>query len=344
MPDRCTHALGFDQEAAQADTEPSSDAGHATDMPPGSSSCYAWAGHADFHRQRATLTVPGLDLALGSITPATAARCVASTLLLIPLRGERNITVDGRRLPWGAAQGCLFLPAGTRVAPGSGGDLEFLRLQLDLRLLEAAARAMRAPYDPCQSIDLQTRHARVLPLAVGGALLVDLVRQIGALIDLYDHDAQLLQQLGLRDFIYRHLVLLFRPDWLAGAAASAPKPHKRRAVDRVCDLLQQDLGRAATLTEMAAHAHMSVRTLQYAFQSRFGMSPLDWLREQRLALARSRLLQGDHAGITALAQDCGFGSASRFAAAYRQRYGETPSATAASARFAQSASLVAQPV
>jgi AraC-like DNA-binding protein len=257
-------------------------------------------------------------------------------------QGERSIDVDGRQMCWGERLGSLYLPAGTPLTPGTGRALDFLWLPLDLSLLITVARAMR-PDIPSQRLDLQTRRARVLPLDVGGIPLRKLVRHVTALGRLYGQDAQLLQALGLRELIYRHLVLLFRPDWLlASTPSGAPMAHKRRAVDRVCDLLLQDLSRTTSLADMAAHAHMSVRSLQYAFQSRFGMSPLDWLRGQRLALARDRLLHGEHAGITHLAHACGFGSASRFAATYRQRYGEAPSATAL--RFAQSAPDPAQAV
>ena len=78
-----------------------------------------------------------------------------------------------------------------------------------------------------------------------------------------------------------------------------------------------------------AHAVGSpVRSLQRAFQETFGRSPMQYLRDLRLDMARQMLLAHPNAGVTQIALDCGFNHLGKFAAAYRDRFGEPPSATA----------------
>nr|WP_255593642.1 helix-turn-helix domain-containing protein [Acidovorax sp. sic0104] len=85
-----------------------------------------------------------------------------------------------------------------------------------------------------------------------------------------------------------------------------------------------DPGARFTISGLAELGGLSVRALQYAFQSRFGQSPMQWLRDQRLDHARRLLLQGTSQSIARIALDCGFATASSFSAFYRARYGESP--------------------
>jgi AraC-like DNA-binding protein len=101
------------------------------------------------------------------------------------------------------------------------------------------------------------------------------------------------------------------------------------AVRRVVDAVQADPGHPFTLTEMAATAMVSVRTLQEAFRRHLGVSPREYLRRVRLDRAHRELLAADPAAMTVgrVAQRWGFAHTGRFAAAYRARYGLAPSDT-----------------
>ena len=58
------------------------------------------------------------------------------------------------------------------------------------------------------------------------------------------------------------------------------------------------------------------------------LTPRAFLRRCRLELARRRLLEaGEGETVSSVALDCGFGHFGDFAAAYKARFGETPSAT-----------------
>lgn len=83
-----------------------------------------------------------------------------------------------------------------------------------------------------------------------------------------------------------------------------------------------------TMDELARALGISLRTLQHGFRRSRGLSPSQFLRACRLELAHRRLLTPDPGtSVTAVALDCGFGHLGDFAAAYKARYTESPSAT-----------------
>ncbi|MFF2488425.1 helix-turn-helix domain-containing protein [Microbacterium sp. NPDC058062] len=98
----------------------------------------------------------------------------------------------------------------------------------------------------------------------------------------------------------------------------------RRAVAYIDEHLDQPVSVAA----IAGAARMSVRGLQVLFQRELGVSPLRYLRQQRLAAARADLLAAAEPGVVAvIGRRWGFAHPSRFAAEYHAAYDEYPAAT-----------------
>lgn len=63
-----------------------------------------------------------------------------------------------------------------------------------------------------------------------------------------------------------------------------------------------------TVEQMAARAVMSPRTFARRFRTTFGITPYQWLLQQRIVMARRLLETGDEP-IERIAESCGFGSA-----------------------------------
>lgn len=111
--------------------------------------------------------------------------------------------------------------------------------------------------------------------------------------------------------------------------ASCPDPGARpvarpRSIGRVVDAIRDDPARAWAAADMAALAGTSVRRLQEGFREWVGCSPTEHLVGVRLQRARADL-ENDGLSVSDVAARWGFSSASRFAAAYRRRYGCSPS-------------------
>jgi|APTNR8051073442_1049403.scaffolds.fasta_scaffold02589_5 AraC-like DNA-binding protein len=80
--------------------------------------------------------------------------------------------------------------------------------------------------------------------------------------------------------------------------------------------------------DMAAVAGASVRTVQMLFRRRRQCTPMGAVTRRRLEMARRRLATpSDSTTVTDVAAACGFFHFGRFAAAYRQAFGERPSET-----------------
>jgi AraC family transcriptional regulator len=99
---------------------------------------------------------------------------------------------------------------------------------------------------------------------------------------------------------------------------------RSRLADRVKVLLASDLSRRWTLAEIAAEIGGSPVYLTQVFQQVEGI-PL-YRYHLRLRLARALDLIARYDDLSALAAELGFSSHSHFAAAFRQAYGQSPTA------------------
>lgn len=93
--------------------------------------------------------------------------------------------------------------------------------------------------------------------------------------------------------------------------------------------IEQHLGDPICLEDLCEVSSVSLRTLQAAFRSHTGVSPMVYVRLRRLNEARRMLLAGDTSttSVTDVALNCGFTHLARFAGYYKDLFGESPSAT-----------------
>jgi AraC-like DNA-binding protein len=83
---------------------------------------------------------------------------------------------------------------------------------------------------------------------------------------------------------------------------------------------------APTLSELAAEACVSVRTLSKSFQEYRGCTPMDALKEHRLQRVRAELLAaGPGETVSSVARRWGYANLGLFAGNYKKRFGEGPS-------------------
>ena len=112
-------------------------------------------------------------------------------------------------------------------------------------------------------------------------------------------------------------------------------PPLPRDVKKAVALLEADPGRKKRVDELAAECGVARRTLEKHFRRFVGRSPSQVKRELLLERVRRELLRASpEATTTEIAVRCGIGHLGRFAAAYRERYGESPSTTLQGRRWA----------
>lgn len=131
----------------------------------------------------------------------------------------------------------------------------------------------------------------------------------------------------LEEMIGLHLLTLWRQQ-----LESPHEPTVHRLVPRHVLLAEQFMRdharQAPTLSELAQSAGVSVRTLNAAFRTYRGATPMQALRKVRLNGVRAELLvAGAHTRVRDVAEAWGYANLGMFAASYRHRFGEPPSAT-----------------
>jgi AraC-like DNA-binding protein len=106
------------------------------------------------------------------------------------------------------------------------------------------------------------------------------------------------------------------------------------------EYIVENLDHALTLSELAANAGTSVRTLTRAFRRRFATSPQQFIRDRRLEAANRALLIAEtgEVTVTEIAMHFGFWHLGRFSTSYRTVFGESPSSTLGNERTTHSRS------
>ncbi len=89
------------------------------------------------------------------------------------------------------------------------------------------------------------------------------------------------------------------------------------------DLMRERLADPPYLTALARLVGTNQTTLNHAFQRHFGMTVFEYLREERLALAKRMLREGDQA-VKVIALEVGYANSRDFSRAFKARLGITP--------------------
>jgi AraC-like DNA-binding protein len=255
----------------------------------------AGGGHdAAMFRQRLAAT-DVMMLRYGNGVTIDAGRPVGLSLLQVPLTGSYSVQRGNRALvvPTRTAH---LLPAGAPLVMEWSTDCLLLVMRLD------------------PSIDV--RHDRLAALddsSLGAYLDFILAELVGGTL-LADHALARATETMLKALLDAR----FGAD---GASTLPPEVRRAQAL-----LLADSSG---DLTDLARQTGSSPRTLYRRFQTSHGLSPRAWQRRDRLERARSALeaASAQETSVTAIALEHGFSHLGRFARAYRDAFGESPSAT-----------------
>ncbi len=133
----------------------------------------------------------------------------------------------------------------------------------------------------------------------------------------------------LEEFLMSSLLMIQPSTYREQLTRSAAAPG-RRAVRQALDFMERHLSEPLTMTDIATHVGVSVRSIQQGFRDERGVTPMAWLRDRRLERVREELTDadtGDGVTVTAVAERWGFSHLGSFAAFYKKRWGESPSQT-----------------
>jgi len=122
-------------------------------------------------------------------------------------------------------------------------------------------------------------------------------------------------------------LLMGQPNNYLDRLRAPVRPAAPYYVRRAEEYIAANAARAVTMSELSQVTGVSTRAIQTGFRRFRQTTPMTHLREVRLARVREELLGGGCRTVTDVAMRWGFSSLGRFAAAYREAYGEPPSQT-----------------
>jgi len=247
-------------------------------------------------------------------------------LLQLPLRGGALVSTSARDIATapGVVASLLSPTMPTRMVWQN--DCAQLILLVERKLVEQRAAALAGgavravEFDPV--IDLAAPAAQALQAQMLG--LVNLAERLGSKRPLSSTATANWREALLDGLLagQRH-GLSQAMQTFAGESQALPQ-----ALRRARDCLAAHAADALDLVQLAGAAGIGIRALQLGFQRHFGMSISQMLLDLRLAELNARLAAADpDARIIDIGFDLGFTHVSRMAGAYRQKFGETPSAT-----------------
>lgn len=247
-------------------------------------------------------------------------------LVQMPLAGEAAVWHQNEQHLSTAGQATVISPQDA-VRMEWSGDCDQFMLRIDRQRLMHVATALNGT-ETAAALRLAPR----LDLRRGsGAHWWQLMHYLAALLQPGgEHPSSGLHTAMLEDHV---LAMLLRVAWapatVSRAPASATLPRLRQLEDHIEAHLDQPL----TLADLARAVNSSVRLVQQLFARERGTTPMAHIRRLRLERVRHDLLHpGPDTRVLQTAARWGFEHPSRFAAAYQQAYGESPSATLARSR------------
>ncbi|WP_158299227.1 AraC family transcriptional regulator [Paenibacillus antri] len=115
----------------------------------------------------------------------------------------------------------------------------------------------------------------------------------------------------------------FLVSMLEQEAADAPAPDLPAPLRKATRLMKERFREPLGLEEIAAHSGVSAAYLCRLFQSRLGVSPLEYMRRRRVEAAVTLLRRTDES-VSRIGELCGFESPSYFGKVFRQYLGLSP--------------------
>jgi AraC-like DNA-binding protein len=247
--------------------------------------------------------------------------------LLAPRRG--GLATDNGGFHLDAPAGCMIVPRRGRRRTRVGPEFEGLAV-----LFPANRLRQRAIANPADGRALAAR------LGDGGALAGPQAALLGETLSFLAGQFDAADTLATSGRALRSVAALLSDMLLdcfqAGtepAAGKVPRMPGPAQVRRAEEAIRARLGEDFSVRALAAELGIGTRALELAFLRHRGITPREALAHSRLDAAHSRLRSaGPAETVTSIAMACGVTHLGRFAARYRERFGELPSDTLQHAR------------
>lgn len=248
-------------------------------------------------------------------------------LIQVPLAGRAWVDVGGQQVPCTPGHATIQDPE-TPVEMFWSADCRKIVLRYDRPSFERfvelyAGHPVSGPVQLARRIDLARPE---------GSALLGLLRNVAGLPVASASEISPLLKAHLES-CFMSAMLQFQPAERLALHARHDRLEPPHAVQKVRDYLYAHAHEAIAIGDLSEIAGVPLRTLHHQFRRSLGVTPMQLLRDIRLERVRAALMgAAPETSVTRVALDWGFDHLGRFAATYRNRFGETPRETLLRAR------------
>lgn len=249
-------------------------------------------------------------------------------LIQIPLAGVAEIDNRGGKVLTRAGQGSVLNPHHDTKMRWHQGCAQLL-MQIDAAALLQEAEQLLGTH-VTGPITFETLVDEDRPATA------DWVRKLKTCFDLTEKSAIFDGAAGATQIrVERELIAEFlrsQPSNISALLASAPSTITNMHLRRAVQFIHANMSKPIAIGDIAEASGTTSRSLQLYFQSEFALSPMRYLKRQRLLLARRLILQSENdRTLGEIIYEAGFSHFGRFSSEYRDLFGEAPSQTKARA-------------
>jgi AraC-like DNA-binding protein len=299
--------------------------------------CEPTSRQGPFSNSMAMLPIGGMRI-LSTLGSAIQLESSGSGLahLVMPYKGLTRWRVDRHWLDSWTRQSLLYVPPGPLQIENTvtAGIVTFV----DPDTLLETALLMAGPDETAARIKTRLAFPRLITVEerCNWRLADVLYSSYQNLDSLLAAGGTLVHQSRIDDQILRLWVLLLLPELrdITGGDGIAPLNGEISAwVHALADWIQAHAAQPLALSDLERQAGYSRRTLQVAFRTHIGCTPMQWVKRCRMSMARERLKHPlPHDTVSSIAQGLGFLSGASFSRDFKQLFGEQPSAVLWQAR------------
>jgi AraC-like DNA-binding protein len=172
----------------------------------------------------------------------------------------------------------------------------------------------------------QVIRPQVSLISAAGSGLMRAVARTWAVLGAKDYAVNEISLREMEDHLMASF-LLFAEDPAATRKLSALPSDS--AFNNIEDYIFANLDTAITREALADRAGVSIRSLSRAFEKKYALGPMAFIRQRRLDACYIQLRGSERGAVTVaeIASSHGFGHKGKFAIAYKSIFGESPSAT-----------------
>lgn len=277
-------------------------------------------GKAHFELRHARLL--SMEVGLGcygtTVEVAKARKSSDAYLIQFPLTAPFRVTLNGQSYRVNPEQGVIISPAQYVHRTGAPGWILLFKVPCELIRTSMEKRVGQLTSGPIVFEPMIDAFAT--ELLQYGVLVVDAIDR--GMATNGNAVAQVLEA-GFIELLLSHQPHSY--SHVLNEETTSPRSNRMHVVQQY---VESHLAEPLTVEQLAGVAGCSVRSLQSSFLDLCKMSPMEFVRMHRLARARQMLESSEpDTSVNTTALRTGHAQLSRFAASYKQRFGESPSET-----------------